>query len=371
LKARGSSEVITIEDSLIDAEPQRIIIRPPKYPKSVKEKMANATNSKSAKATTLITSTATNRRGEATTTKKNTDSVLIGKGTATKTTKAPVTNRKRETVKEEAAISSLENPARALSIDLDLDIPETKLKIVKRRRISDSLEDKAAVPSLGSSKRKHEESKDRNTKISRQRKTDEETPNDDSFWNIEKTFAPSTVRKPAITFGKKPTARHAVNRLIASSARRGDPNSVDIFANLKSSLIVRPGENSPITKRSSNEIVKTIKPVTDKIINSKKLSKEKPDEVIVKSTVSRKRIPSKSNTPKTPASSSTKSAPLKLVVEIPFSSQSSSQSSQSSSSTNTLKKTTTDTLQGAENVDPAPVAVSIKIKFRERDTICG
>jgi hypothetical protein len=150
-------------------------------------------------------------------------------------------------------------------------------------------------------KRKSEESTSLHS--SKQRKTvhkNEEAkphPNEDSFWDIKHAFTkiatPSEMRKPAITFGKKSTARDRPrNRMLQSNAKR--PLTVNIF----SASAIKPQPVSLITKPKNQD---TLTPVTNTQRTKKVVG---PKKSVPKPKAGLEAIPFVSKTDTPPSSSS-------------------------------------------------------------------
>lgn len=188
------------------------------------------------------------------------------------------------------------------------------IKVVRRRKVSET-----AATSGG--KRKREESN--NEKSIKKGE-------DDSIWNIEQTFTPtSTVRKPVITFGNKKS------RVLPSSTRSG-ANSIDIFANLKSNPIAKPGEDK--RRKDSDPSKKSLIEVPSLTKTRRKLL-DVPKPVTEKTTVK----DSTKNSIKPPNSS-------KLIVNIP---PSLNEDPKSDPTDIPPKKNSTDSPISIENIEPA------------------
>lgn len=253
--------------------------------------------------------------------------------TATKTARAPSAKRKRETTK------GMDDDISGSNVDIDEDVQESNIKVVKRKKISDSQENQPAQSTVT----KHKEAC----------KAEEENPDDDSFWNIEKAFVPSTVRKPTVTFGTKATQKNARSRNLASSTRRADPSTVNIFANLKPSLIVKPGEKPTSPRRTSNQNVRGVKPITEMVMNNKATLRGVKKVKETDSATNKKRAIRKNSNMDKNTVSSVKGAPLKVAANIPTSSAAAAAATSTAPLT-----TTTDTSPSAQNVNPAPTIVS-------------
>lgn len=189
------------------------------------------------------------------------------------------------------------------------------IKLVRRRKVSETT---AAAPSSGG-KRKREES--------------DKKGEDDSIWNIEQTFTPtSTVRKPVITFGNKKS------RVLPSSTRSG-ANSIDIFASLKPNPITAKSSEDKRKKKDSEPSKKSLVEVPSLTKTRRKLL-DVPKPVTEKTQV--------------------KESTTKLIVNIP---PSLSEDLKSDPSALSSRKNSTDSPISIENIEPVVVSVRIRHKI--------
>lgn len=171
------------------------------------------------------------------------------------------------------------------------------IKIIKRKKPTE-------LPATASSTPiKHET-------IELTRRTEKETSNADSVWDIENAFSlPSISRRSTVTYGKSSARRTLTSAKLLES-------KVNIFANLKPSLIIKSGEqendNVPV---STGDLISNNNTSIEKatsLIQPEKSIKKVADETQSQVRLTKKRSLSSSASS---TSAPTKHLRLKVVVD--------------------------------------------------------